>query len=248
VPLLPTVNPSLDCRGDGIKRTFRYFISLCWFNMGMYINRGLPSALKAKFDKVFLQNLFHGETSKSGNGSSVEQTHEISKVLPKIITELNILKILDLPCGDLEWMSKVELSHVKYIGADVAPSLINHLKAKFPAKEFRTINIVIDALPQVDLIFCRDLFVHLSYKDIKAAIQNIKASQSTYLATTTFLERECNNDLPYISKGIAWRTINLQVKPFNFPQPVSMIDEKCTEGNGLYADKFMAIWRIQDLP
>jgi hypothetical protein len=156
--------------------------------------------------------------------------------------------MLDLPCGDLEWMSKIDLSQVKYTGADVAPSLINHLTANFPTKEFKTINITTDALPRVDLIFCRDLFVHLSNKDIKAAIQNIKSSQSTYLSTTTFSRRERNGDLPYFSRGIAWRTINLQVKPFKFPQPISWIDEKCTEGKGSYADKLMAIWRIQDLP
>jgi hypothetical protein len=91
------------------------------------------------------------------------------------------------------------------------------------------------------------LFVHLSNKDIATSLKNIKASNSTYLATTTFLRREPNKDLPIISRGIAWRTLNLQIPPFNFPEPLEVIDEKCTEGNGIYSDKAIAIWKIKDL-
>ena len=213
----------------------------------MYINRGLPSALRGKFDKVFQQNLFQGKTSKSGNGSTMEQTREIARALPALISRLSIKSILDIPCGDLEWMSKVELSGAKYIGCDVAPSLVNHLKSEFPKRDFSVVDISKDSLPQVDLIFCRDLFVHLSNKDISASIKNIKDSKSTYLATTTFLGRNKNKDLPIISRGIAWRTLNLQISPFNFPKPLEVIDEKCTEGNGNYSDKTIAIWEIKDL-
>jgi len=155
--------------------------------------------------------------------------------------------VLDIPCGDLVWMSKVELSGAKYIGCDVAPSLVTHLKSEFPERDFSVLDISKDSLPQVDLIFCRDLFVHLSNKDIATSLKNIKASNSTYLATTTFLRREPNKDLPIISRGIAWRTLNLQISPFNFPEPLEVIDEKCTEGNGIYSDKAIAIWKIKDL-
>jgi SAM-dependent methyltransferase len=213
----------------------------------MYINRGLPRALRHKFDKVFQQNLFHGRASKSGNGSSIEQTHEIAQKLPSLINRLKIQSFLDIPCGDLEWMSKVELAGAKYLGADIAPSLISHLKAKFPEKEFALLDISEDSLPKVDLIFCRDLLVHLSNKDISSALKNIKASQSTYLATTTFVNRETNIDLPMISRGVAWRTLNLQIQPFNFPEPIETIDEKCTENKGVYSDKAIAIWKIKDL-
>jgi hypothetical protein len=214
----------------------------------MYINRGLPRALRHKFDKVFQQNLFHGRASKSGSGSSIEQTREIAQQLPSLISRLKIQSLLDIPCGDLEWMSKVELAGAKYFGADVAPSLISHLNSQFPEKEFALIDISRDYLPKVDLIFCRDLFVHLSNKDISLALENIKSSKSTYLATTTFVNRETNVDLPIISRGIAWRTLNLQILPFNFPMPIETIDEKCTENNGVYSDKAIAIWRIKDLP
>jgi len=214
----------------------------------MYINRGLPLPLRTKFDRAFSQNLFHGLTSKSGNGSSVEQTFEIAQSLPALISQLKIRSILDIPCGDLEWMSRLDLSDVKYIGADIAPSLVSHLKSQFPEKKFEVLDIVRNTLPLMDLVFCRDLFVHLSFRDIRSAIKNIKVSGSQYLASTTFTTRTINSDLPVFTRGVAWRTLNLELQPFNFPEPEFLIDEKCTEGNGLFFDKAMAIWRISNLP
>ena len=209
---------------------------------------GLPGSLHAKFDKVFRQNLFHGQNSKSGNGSSVHQTQEIAQSIPELIAQLEIRSMLDIPCGDLVWTSKVNLGQVKYIGGDIAPTLILHLKAKYPGREFQALNIVEDTLPKVDLIFCRDLFVHLSNKSIKSAIKNIKASGSQYLATTTFTARTVNRDLPIFTRGVAWRTLNLELEPFNFPKPDILIDEKCTEGDGDFLDKALAIWKIGALP
>ena len=214
----------------------------------MYINRGLSGSLRHKFDKVFEKNLFFGQSSKSGNGSSIEQTHVIGQAFPGLLRRLGVQSVLDIPCGDLEWMSKVELFGAKYIGGDVAPSLISHLESKFPQKQFKVIDISKDSLPQVDLIFCRDLFVHLSNKDIKTALQNIKASKSTYIATTTFEKRDKNTDLPLFSRGVAWRTINLRISPFNFPDPIEIIDEQCTENEGAYSDKSIGLWKVSSLP
>ena len=219
-----------------------------WLNSDMYLNRGLPKPLRYKFDKVFQQNLFHGLVSKSGNGSSIEQTHEISRQLPDLISNLNIQSILDIPCGDLEWMSKIELNGAKYLGSDVAPSLIAHLEIRFPEKEFSVLDISKDSLPTVDLIFCRDLFVHLSNQDIKLSLRNIKKSKSTYFATTTFVNRESNKNLPYFTRGVAWRTLNMEIAPFYFPKPQVLINEKCTEDFGGYSDKSLGVWLVKSLP
>jgi hypothetical protein len=90
------------------------------------------------------------------------------------------------------------------------------------------------------LIFVRDCFVHLSYKDIDSAIKNIKSSASKYLLTTTFTNHHLNVD---ILTG-EWRPLNLQVQPFNFSTPILVINENCTEGNGEFIDKSMALWEI----
>ena len=105
------------------------------------------------------------------------------------------------------------------------------------------IDLIKDALPDADILHCRDCLVHLSYSDILEAIKNIKRSNISYLLTTTFSECEMNQD---IVTG-DWRIINLEKAPFNFPTPLKLINEKCTEGDGTYADKCLGLWKISDL-
>jgi hypothetical protein len=39
----------------------------------------------------------------------------------------------------------------------------------------------------------------------------------------------------------------LQDGPFNLPAPVEMIDEKCFGYDGVYRDKRLGIWQLQDI-
>ncbi len=50
-----------------------------------------------------------------------------------------------------------------------------------------------------------------------------------------------------IGKGL-WRTLNLEIHPFHFPKPITVINEHCTEGNGEYSDKSLELWLLEDIP
>jgi hypothetical protein len=218
----------------------------------MYFNRGLQNRklAQSKFTSVFKNNLFHGSESKSGAGSTLEITHEITARLPNLLREYKIYSLLDLPCGDFNWMQKVDLGQTSYMGADIVLPLIKELQTNYSsaAQDFIYLNIINDVPPRVDLIFCRDLFVHLNTKQIRVALSNIKASGSTYLLTTSFEDARIYNNLPLISRGVGWRPICFTNEPFNFPKPLQIINEKCTEGDGKFADKNLSLWKISDLP
>ena len=66
-------------------------------------------------------------------------------------------------------------------------------------------DITRDALPRADVILCRDCLVHFSFKDIFAAIDNFKKSQSRYLLATTFIAFSENLD---VATG-EWRRLNM---------------------------------------
>lgn len=203
------------------------------------------SSRKRKFITIYRKNLFGGDESISGPGSGLEQTQAIREALPKIIRELNVRTFVDAPCGDFHWMSKVELDIDQYIGIDIVPDLIrvNQQKYNNDNRKFLTLDIIKDDLPTADLIMCRDCFIHLSNKDIRAAINNIRRAGFKYLLTTTFTNTAINRD---IVTGLV-RPINLQVSPFNFPDPILLIDEKCTESNGKFSDKRLALWNVADI-
>jgi hypothetical protein len=45
-----------------------------------------------------------------------------------------------------------------------------------------------------------------------------------------------------------WRPLNFEQPPFGFPRPIEVLREGCTEQEGLFADKSLALWRVADLP
>ena len=200
-----------------------------------------------RFNYINKYNLWGDMYSVSGPGSTFEQTEMIRNYLPKIITDLNVESMLDIPCGDYFWMRHVDFDFSilkSYIGADIVDDLV--FKNKIHANNnisFRCINLVTDNIPSVDLIFCRDCLVHLSFTDIFSAIVNIRDSRSKFLITTTFYDSHRDN-LDIITGE--WRPINLQLQPFGFPPPLILIDEHCTE-NGLQ-DKCLGVWKISDIP
>ena len=206
-------------------------------------------SLQKKFTKVYIHNKFKGNVSVSGNGSDLVQTEKLRLKLPQFMQKFNVKTFLDVPCGDFLWMEKLDLKVEKYIGGDIVNELIVKLnkEQKSDFRVFKVINLVNQVPPKVDVIFCRDLFVHLSNRDIKAAIRNIIASESKYLFTTTFTDRNENKNLPIFSKGVKWRTINLQIKPWNFPNPIDFINENCSENDYKFTDKSIGIWKISDL-
>lgn len=220
------------------------------------------------FRKIYATNAWASDDSHSGRGSDLAQTAEIRAALPSLLHELGVQTMLDVPCGDFHWMRMLKLD-VDYIGADVVPDLIaaNNVRYCNERRRFQVLDIVNDKIPQVDLILCRDLLVHFSFLDAVNAIRNIKRSGSTYLLTTTFTSRTSHDD---ISTG-RWRVLNLELPPFNFPIPLRIINEKCTEqgmdveesklrlwlyrlrphklvknSNG-WADKSLGLWRLADL-
>jgi len=180
-------------------------------------------------------------------GSDLVQTAVIRRELPRLVEELGIRSFIDAPCGDWFWMKEAHLGVAEYIGVDIVEKLveINNLQFGNPSRRFLCLNLAEDLLPKVDLIFCRDCLVHLNFQDIRRVIANFKRSQSKYLLTTTFTNRKRNVDLA--GKDV-WRTPNFQVAPFNFPPPGRLINEGCTEANGLYGDKSLGLWRLEDLP
>jgi len=198
--------------------------------------------IRALFDRVYAEHRWRSVDSKSGPGSSVEQTAVIRDRLPKLIAELGINSMLDIPCGDLHWMQHVDLGAAHYIGADIVGSMIAANRQRFASeREFRVIDIANDELPQVDLVFCRDCLVHLSNRLVHKALARIVESRSTYLLTTTFPARKGNFNIPTGK----WRPLNLCAAPFDLPPPVLVIQEG--DSDATYGDKSLGLWRIADL-
>lgn len=192
------------------------------------------------FDAIYDSNHWGGSESRSGTGSSIAQTHVIRQALPEILATLGCRSILDAPCGDFNWLSRVPLD-VDYVGYDVVERVIVQNKTRYASSRVRFVHadITSSPLPAVDLILCRDCLVHFSYADIYLALRRFLDSGARYLLTTTFPGRS-NRD---IATG-DWRPLDFEREPFRFPAPLRVINEECTEFRGAYRDKSLGLWDL----
>jgi len=206
---------------------------------------GLDAEPEQVFRDIYRRHHWRGSDSPSGAGAGLDQTSELRESLPALLRELGATTMLDLPCGDYGWMRTIELPVARYIGADLLPDLIHPLAAAFgdSRHQFLVLDLTRDPLPTVDLLFCRDCLVHLSYADIRRALGNVARSSISYILTTTFVECEANED---IVTG-DWRMLDLERAPFHLPPAVRILNEGCMEGDGVFADKSLGLWRTEDL-
>ncbi|WP_228000736.1 class I SAM-dependent methyltransferase [Nocardia australiensis] len=200
---------------------------------------------RERFTHIFRSNLW-SSGSVSGPGSELAQTRQLCAGLPELLSRFGVRTLLDLPCGDFGWLSGVDLGVERYIGADIVAELVEQNTQRYASagkREFRVLDLTADPLPEADAVLCRDCLVHLSFEDIGQALRNLRRSGSRYLLTTTFVELTANTDIPTGN----WRPLNLRLAPFGFPEPLAILVEGCTEEDGAYADKALALWSISEL-
>ena len=201
--------------------------------------------LAERFTLLHELRIYAGEESHSGDGSTLGETRAIREVLPSLLERHHVESLLDIPCGDLHWMSRVELGEVQYTGADIVPSLVESNRERFAdsGRSFLLLDLTRDPLPQVDLVFCRDLFIHLSLDDIHRALRNIARSGSRFLLTTHFVDRQDNAEIP----SGDFRPVNLCRPPFDLPPPLEVVPEQSQLDDGAFADRTMALWSVDQL-
>ncbi len=218
------------------KYLTKYGINLCRYPF-------MPNS--AIFADIYRKKIWDHAGSVSGDGSTAESTEILRTELAALLIKYKIQSLLDIPCGDFSWMSKLNLDKIDYTGADIVQEIIDdnntkQIDDKSAKKRFVKYDICSDPLPDCDLIFCRDCLVHLSNKHIFNALDNIRQSGAKYLLMTTFPEQKRNFNM---ITG-AWRAVNFEKPPFNFSPPLEIINEGFSLRAGRFPDKSMGLWEI----
>lgn len=193
----------------------------------------------SRFTRIHETNYWASSESRSGEGSTLEATRDVRRALEEFIADHRVTSILDVPCGDFNWMRYLELK-VPYTGGDIVEALIARNRELYgsPGRTFEVIDLTRSELPCCSLVFTRDCLNHLSIEDITCAIANIRASGARYLAVTQFPEEMNNRNQ---ESGFRYRAINFQLSPFNWPSPLSITKDSSHPG------KYMAFWETARL-
>jgi len=172
---------------------------------------------KEVFTGIYKNNYWGGIESKSGSGSSLKSTENLRLELPKIIKKLNIKSIIDIPCGDFFWLSKIITDlNVEYFGGDIVEEIIekNNIFAN-DKTEFRKIDLIKDELPTGELLICRDCLFHFSFNNIEKTFKNLKKSKFKYILITNYDLEKTNIKNKDINTG-SFNFLDFHLQPFNF--------------------------------
>jgi SAM-dependent methyltransferase len=178
-----------------------------------------------------------GQRSRSGVGSEVENSSRVAAALPDLLARLQCRTLLDVGCGDWNWMQSVTLPS-RYVGIDVVPEVVEqNRRFERPGVEFLLLDAVREPLPTADVALCREVLFHLSFDDGLAMLRNITGSAEWLLATTD-MAIWFNSDSPTGD----FRRINLERRPFHLPPPRERIlDDAINPG------RVLGLWRTADL-
>lgn len=224
-----------------LKRSYTYNKE----DFANYMKNKVESENKNVFDDIYKTNLWHTEESVSGGGSTMEATKTVRKEIPEILKKYNIKSMLDIPCGDYNWMKEVPKGECIYIGGDIVQDIVENDNKLYKNDKvsFEVINMTVDKLPKVDLIFCKDCLQHLSYENVARALNNFKNSGAKYLLVSSFPRTWRNHD---IYDG-DYRPLNICIKPFNYPKPVYKFRE-LSIAEGVEPDKYMYLYDLKTVP
>jgi len=201
-------------------------------------------SLEERFQWIYKTRYWNSSESKSGDGSGLEATRGIRSELPLLTRSYSIRSILDVPCGDFYWMERlINDLEVRYIGGDIVNELISDLNFRH-AKEgviFKRIDIRVDALPESDLLLCRDCLFHLSNNDIHAFFENLARSKVRYLLTSSHMTTRSHKNIDIISGD--FRLLNLFSTPFSLPPNYLYSFDDTTPGQH---PRRMFLWEVTE--
>lgn len=170
-----------------------------------------------------------------GAGSTLVATEYLREQLPKLLRGLGVRRLLDAPCGDLNWISRMDLEGIEYVGVDssaenLAAAMANrdlHWRG-LPPLLVRS-DIVNGHLPEADAVLARDFFQHLPLSDCHKALTNFAATGARWLIATNFLN-DHNADLA--APG-GFRELNLTEEPFELTEHWPAIEDPPGSGRWL---------------
>jgi SAM-dependent methyltransferase len=178
------------------------------------------------------------QLSPSGLGSETSATRTIVEALPALLVRLGCESLLDVGCGDWNWMREVRLP-CDYVGIDIVPEVIEaNRRYERVGVAFQVGDAIEGPLPQADLVLCREVLFHLSFRDGMAALANIRAAGRWLLATSD-AGIWFNSD---IATG-DFRRINLERSPYRLPRPRAVVSD-----GGVSLGRALALWATADLP
>ena len=165
-------------------------------------------------DQVWVDH--QSQDSLSGLGSTARATEQLVNALSDFLKEVGCPQLVDIGCGDFNWMRKVR-GDFDYLGIDSVSDLVKTNNEKFATsgRKFVCMDATRTAIPSGDVALCREVLFHLSFDDGLKLLRNIKAAGFKYVLLTSDKSVWFNSDI----RNGDFRLINLAKPPYTLPKP-----------------------------
>lgn len=202
----------------------------------------LCASMAERFSAVYRNGVWlegRPSGSRSGRGSELESTESIRRRIPELLESIGSRTLLDVGCGDFNWMKEVPLP-CRYVGVDIVGDVIEANASLYGSarRSFQVLDATSGPLPPADTVLCREVLFHLSFRDIGRLIENVRNSGAAFLIATNDDALKLNADA--ISGD--FRLLNLRKAPFFFGEPLLSIPD-----GGVDPDRVLAVWSVSAL-
>lgn len=199
----------------------------------------MESSTESIFTHIVKSKLWSDQETPCGPGSYVANAMPIIQALPQWFGRHQIASIADFGCGDFNWLRLVDLAGKSYDGYDVVKDLIEQARTKHGTASIRFHHadaFAINHAP-VDIVICKDVFIHFPTGMVLQALHRIRKTGSSYLASNSY--PGAHNENRRVQVG-DWDCIDLEAAPFHLGCPLERID--VSEPG--FPRKLFCLWRL----
>jgi hypothetical protein len=180
-----------------------------------------------------------------GWGSSEQHTRLIRKKFVDILNTYQVKTLNDAGCGDLAWMSMIDLEGIDYVGYDIYER-VNWAELQERGYQLEVLDITSTELRPADLLICRDVFIHLPNDMVLPTLERFRRSASLLLTTSytsdwSMSERGFSNLERMNEPSLHHKKLDLSLPPFNLGQPLVQIPENSP-------NKYLGLWDMKHPP
>ena len=175
-----------------------------------------------------LQKIFsnwYSPVQTNGNltgASSVPGTQRLRDTIIELFERHNISSIFDAGCNDCNWI-KIVSQFVQYQGGDISLAMVADAQHRHPELDMVLHDVTTDPIPKVDLLFVRDVAIHLNNHDRGQLWLNWYRSNVPWMLITHQTYIDQNTDVEYSTENFPFSAVNWQLPPWNFPDPLDQV-------------------------
>lgn len=176
------------------------------------------------------------------NSSSIQGTEYLRNQLPALFRRHNIKTLFDAGANDCAWQYPTMRNMIEYSAGDHNITMVRLAKQQFPDLNIVHHDVTVDLFPRVDVVFLRDVAIHLNNHNKQLMLKNWLSSNVPWILMTHIDNLTENKDFIHSPAAFPFAEINWKITPWNFPEPTDYVTDLWPE-----SFRLMCLWHRDQL-